>query len=227
MMINCCKYIIDWNAVSAISNIVLAIIAVSTLAFSIYLMVVQNKQRKEDVRARLMFSLFHWKDLLFLKIENIGKEPAYDIRLNVTGKPISESLYESIVSIFTELASKRFALPANKSKYFLISPAVTKGADMGIGDDHHTSKEVNEWLEKYGNEPIFIKGDYNGKYTIDETMSIKEHIVFGSFLVYEQIDWIAESLSELSNNIGKSQKHIKNISENLNVIKNNGKSNNA
>ena len=52
-MIDCCKNIIDWNAVSAISNIVLAIIAVSTLAFSIYLMVVQNKQRKEDVREEI------------------------------------------------------------------------------------------------------------------------------------------------------------------------------
>ena len=143
MMINCCKYNIDWNAVSAISNIVLAVIAVSTLVFSIYLMVAQNRQRKEDVRARLMFSLFHWKDLLFLKIENIGKEPAYDINVKVTGKPISESLYENVVKIFNELASKRFALPANKSKYFLISPAVTKGADMGIGDDHHSSNEVN------------------------------------------------------------------------------------
>lgn len=215
MLKNCCQYIDNWDSISAISNIVLAIIAVATLIFSIYLMVMQNKQRKEDVRARLMFSLFHWKDLLFLKIENIGKEPAYDINIIVTGKPIYESLYQNIVDIFTELASKKFALPANKSKYFLISPAVTKGADMGIGKDRHSSKEVNEWLENYGNELIYIKGNFNHKYEIDETMSINEHIVLGSFIVYEQLDWIAESLSELSDNIKKSQKSIKSISDDI------------
>ena len=95
---------------------------------------------------------------------------------------------------------------------------------MGIGNDHHSSQEVNDWLEQYGNEPIFIKGKYNGIFDVDETMSIKEHIVFGSFCVYEQTDWIAESLSEMSNNMEKVQKHIKTISENIKAIKarNNG-----
>ncbi|MBQ9217001.1 MAG: hypothetical protein IJ160_02330 [Muribaculaceae bacterium] len=224
MIITCCNIEANWNAISAISNIVLAIIAIATLAFSIFLMIKQNEQRKDDVRARLMFSFYHWKDLFFLKIENIGKEPAFDINLKVFGKPISDSLYENIIKTFSELASKKFSLPAGKSKYFLISPAVTKGADMGIGNDHHSSQEVNDWLEQYGNEPIFIKGKYNGIFDVDETMSIKEHIVFGSFCVYEQTDWIAESLSEMSNNMEKVQKHIKTISENIKAIKarNNG-----
>ena len=67
MIITCIQY--NWNAISAISNIVLAIIAIATLAFSILLMVKQNKQRKDEIRARLMFSFYHWKDLYFLKVE--------------------------------------------------------------------------------------------------------------------------------------------------------------
>lgn len=217
MLINCCidAYNINWEDLSAISNIVLATIAIATLAFSILLMVKQNKERKDEIRARLMFSYYHWKDLYFLIVENIGKETAYDIHLRVTGKPIKDSLYKNITGIFFDLASKKFAIPAGKSKYFLISPAVTKGADMGMGDDHHSSKEVSEWLDQYGEEPIFIKGKYNNKYEIDESMSIKEHIVYGSFCVYEQFDWIAESLSEMSDNIVKVQKHLKVISDNI------------
>lgn len=209
----------NWNAISAISNIVLAIIAVATLAFSILLMVKQNKQRKDEIRARLMFSFFRWKDQYYLKVENIGKEPAYDINLIVTGKPVKDSLYKTIVDIFSDLATKKFAIPAGKSKYFLISPAVEMGADLKLGSDRHSYVEIKEWLDQYGDEPIYIRGKYNNKYKIDESMSIKEHIVFGSFCVYEQYDWIAESLSDISGDIGKVQKHLKVISENIKKTK--------
>lgn len=209
----------NWNAISAISNIVLAIIAVVTLAFSILLMVKQNKQRKDEIRARLMFSFFRWKDQYYLKVENIGKEPAYDINLIVTGKPVKDSLYKTIVDIFSDLATKKFAIPAGKSKYFLISPAVEMGADLKLGSDRHSYVEIKEWLDQYGDEPIYIRGKYNNKYKIDESMSIKEHIVFGSFCVYEQYDWIAESLSDISGDIGKVQKHLKVISENIKKTK--------
>lgn len=217
MLINCCidTYNINWEALSAISNIVLATIAIATLAFSIFLMVKQNKQRKDEIRARLLFSFYHWKDLYFLKVENIGKEPAYDVILEVTGKPIKDSLYKSIVGIFFDLASKKFAIPAGKSKYFLISPAVAKGADLMLGSDRHSYVEIREWLDQYGDELIYIKGKYNNKYKINESMSIKEHIVYGSFCVYEQFDWIAESLSEMNDDIEKVQKHLKVISDNI------------
>lgn len=217
MIITCIQY--NWNAISAISNIVLAIIAVATLAFSILLMVKQNKQRKDEIRARLMFSFFRWKDQYYLKVENIGKEPAYDINLIVTGKPVKDSLYKTIVDIFSDLATKKFAIPAGKSKYFLISPAVEMGADLKLGSDRHSYVEIKEWLDQYGDEPIYIRGKYNNKYKIDESMSIKEHIVFGSFCVYEQYDWIAESLSDISGDIGKVQKHLKVISENIKKTK--------
>ena len=46
-------------------------------------------------------------------------------------------------------------------------------------------------------------------------MSIKEHIVNGSFCVYEQFDWIAESLSEMSDDIDKVQKYLKVIGDKI------------
>ena len=213
MIITCIQY--NWNAFSAISNIVLAIIAVATLAFSILLMVKQNKQRKDEIRARLMFSFYRWKDLYFLKVENIGKEPAYDVNLTVTGKPIEDNLYKKIVDVFSDLASKKFAIPPGKSKYFLISPAVEMGADLYFGNERHSYVEIKEWLDQYGDELIYIRGTFNNKYKIDESMSIKEHIVYDTFCVYEQYDWIAESLSDISGDIGKVQKHLKVISENI------------
>lgn len=92
---------------------------------------------------------------------------------------------------------------------------MAKGADLMLGSDRHSYVEIREWLDQYGDELIYIKGKYNNKYKINESMSIKEHIVYGSFCVYEQFDWIAESLSEMNDDIEKVQKHLKVISDNI------------
>ncbi|MBO6253591.1 MAG: hypothetical protein J6O49_08075, partial [Bacteroidaceae bacterium] len=173
----CC---INWEAVSAISNIVMAAIALASLAFSFYVLYRDRKQRIEDVRARINCSIVSWKDNYFLQIHNVGKETAYDIHIKVEGKPISENPYTHIKSVFAELPNKALVLSAGEKFHFMVSPGITHNRNMGIGDDRHTSEEINDWLKQYDEEKIIISGIYNNKYKIDFSFSIRDNYPIGT-----------------------------------------------
>lgn len=191
-MILCC---VNWDAVSAISNIAMAIIALASLAFSFYLLYRDRKQRIEDVRARINCSIVTWKNNYFLKIQNVGKETAYDIHLKIEGKPISDNPYEHVKSVLAELFNKSLVLPAGEKLHFIISPGITHNRTIGIDDDRHTSEEVNNWLKQYDDEKIVISGIYNNKYKIDFSFSIRDNYPIGTFPVVDPISEIAEAIA--------------------------------
>ena len=188
----CC---VDWDALSAISNIAMAIIALVSLAFSFYLLYRDRKQRIEDVRARINCSIVSWKDNYFLQIHNVGKETAYDIHIKVKGKPIYDNPYTHVKTVFAELPNKSLVLSAGEKMHFMISPGITHNRDMGIGDDRHTSEEVNNWLKQYDEEKILISGIYNNKYKIDFSFSIRDNYPIGTFHVTDPLSEIAEAIA--------------------------------
>lgn len=69
-MLICC---VNWEAVSAISNIVMATIAFMSLGVSFYLLHKERKQRIEDNRARIDFSIIKHRHGYYLCVENVGK----------------------------------------------------------------------------------------------------------------------------------------------------------
>ena len=188
----CC---VDWEAVSAISNIAMASIAFISLGVSIYLLFKDRKQRIEDVRARINCSIISWKDKYFLQIHNVGKETAYDIHIEVKGKPISENPYVLVKSIFLDLPNKALVLPAGEKLHFMISPGITHNRTMEFGDDRHTSEEVNNWLKQYDEEKISVLGIYNNKYKIDFSFSIRDIYPIGTFNVIDPLTEIAEAIA--------------------------------
>ena len=204
----CC---INWDAVSAISNIVMAFIALVSLIFSFYLLYRDRKQREEDVRARINCSIVYWKSNYFLQIQNVGKETAYDIKLNVTGKPISENLYEHVKVVFSELPKKSLVLSAGEKLHFMISPGITHNQEMGIGVDRHSSEEINNWLKQYDEEKIDIFGTYNNKHKIDFSFSIRDKYPIGTFHVITPLTEIAESLGSHDPKDKSIQKNLQNI----------------
>lgn len=208
-------YTINWNAVSAISNIVMALIALISLAFSIFLLFRERKHRIEDVRARLSFSITFWEDYYFLKIQNCGKEVAYNITLQVGGIPIEENPYKHVKSVFCSLRNKQLVLGPNEKLYFLISPGITRNRDMGIGDDRHDSEEINEWLKAHDEDKIVITGMYNTKYKINESFSIRDFIPVGTFHVIDPLTQIAESLKSFDRNDKSIQKNIQIIADKI------------
>ena len=76
-MLICC---VNWEAVSAISNIVMAAIAFMSLGVSFYLLHKERKQRIEDNRARIDFSIIkHMHGNLFHFFIHIHFRPFFHL----------------------------------------------------------------------------------------------------------------------------------------------------
>ena len=100
---NICLCNCDWTAISAISNIIMTLIALGTLIFSICLLFREKKLRQEDIRARLDYSIIKYQNAYYLLVENVGKEMAYDVSVGVKGKIIEESIYSQVRETFSRL----------------------------------------------------------------------------------------------------------------------------
>lgn len=201
----------DWEFINAISNIVMAAIALISLLYSLYLGWTNRKQRQEDLRARLSISIVDWHNKYMLKVTNVGKETAYRVTLKVSGKPISENLYSFVREVFEKLSSISFCLEAGNSVFYLISPTEHWKKEEGIGEDVRSWNEIIEWLKKYDDEDIVIRGSYCDRYEIREQFSIREFQLYGSFEHKEAFEEIADAF------VSRDPKD-KNIQKNMELI---------
>lgn len=191
-----------WTAISAIATFVMAYFTYKTL--------MQNKeqlediktQRFEDTRARIICSFVHWNHTYLLKVENIGKEPAYNMLIKVTGKPIANHLFETIKTVLDELANKKITLPAGRSNYYMICPSHFTQGYAGVPSiETYTYSEILKWLGEYENEPINIRIEYNDKYVFEDTQSLNNYFTKGLVIVPDNMEEIAKSLNEINHTI--------------------------
>lgn len=145
---------VNWTAISAISNIIMAFAAFVSIGFSIYLFNKERKQRKEDVRARIDFSIIKYMHGYYLCIENVGKETAYDINMIVHGLPIENNLYSFVKQVYYELTKKKFILRGGEKKYFFISPSSLEKDILLPWKEKKSRDEINNWLKDYDEKPI-------------------------------------------------------------------------
>lgn len=203
---------INWTELSTKADIAVALIALLSLVLNFYLIRNNKKERKEDIRARLSFSIINWHGFYMLRIANVGKETAYHINLNVTGKPIIENLYPFVRSVFEKLSKMSFCLEAGKDAYYLISPDESSNRYNGLeGDLQLSSSKIQEWLQEYDDEDIHITGKYCDKYKVQEDLSIREYLIWGSFEHKDAIEYIADSL------LSRDPK-VKSIQNNIDLI---------
>lgn len=66
----CC---IDWNALTAVGTILLAIATFITIRQNSKQLSEIRNQREEDIRARIDCSIIEWHNCYFFKIQNIGR----------------------------------------------------------------------------------------------------------------------------------------------------------
>lgn len=188
---------IDWAAVSALSNIVMAAIAISSLGFSIYLLKKERKQRIEDNRARIDFSIIKHMHGYYLCIENVGKETAYDINVKVHGSPIDNNLYFFVKQTYYDLTKKMFILKGGEKKYFYISPSILEKDIRLPWKEKKTMDEINNWLKEYDERPIVVSGQYNNRYTFKKEFTIRNFNVLGTFQIPSPIESIARIISDM------------------------------
>lgn len=187
---SCNLHTIDWNAISAIVTAIMALIAIISLCQNRRQLRILKEQWREDNRARLNFSVIVNDELYLLKISNIGKETAYNIKLNLSGDLIDNHYSDSIKDLYKKLQSRAIAIEAGVSKYFYISRVKSlDGGPIQIRGDKaaHTQESVNKWIDDNRDKPLKITGSYCDKYDINESFCISDFIMDGSLRLKDDL----------------------------------------
>jgi hypothetical protein len=145
-----------------------------------------KRQWDEKNRARLNLSIIINDGLILLKISNIGKNNAFDIRLKISQNFIDNILSEYIRSTFNHLQEKPFAIEAGKSKYFMISPTYSDSTFTIGGKENYPGADINKWLDQNKGLKIKITGVYCDLYQIDESFSIEDYLT-ESLIVHDAL----------------------------------------
>ena len=217
---------LTWNnsiSISDIADLSMAFFALATLIFSLWQTYQMRKQQQEEERARLLFSIISYKGLFLLKISNIGKRTAYNIKIKVDGDFIENHFYKNIKKEYEELAKTAFVLTGGDSKYYYLSPVTSNNKTTHyIGEEEYAATMVNQWLEENLSSSITINGNYCDKYPVNEVVSIHEFIPGKSFVVQTVTEDSLESISEAlaSHKINKKsmQETLQNIESFISTI---------
>lgn len=143
-------------------SVYLSAIASFGMIFFTYLSLQQNKkqieelrrQREEEERARLVFSVIVYQTAFMLKISNIGKRNVFNAIINFNEDFLNELIEKRFQEGFRQL-KKPFFVEVGTSRYLYIG---------------HCPKVNNAWKEKQ--VVIKMKGSYNDNYTIDEVIDM-------------------------------------------------------
>nr|DAL15350.1 MAG TPA_asm: hypothetical protein [Caudoviricetes sp.] len=164
----------------------MAAIAFGALGYSIKQNYDIKRQREEDERGRLLFSIIIADKIYILKVENIGNRSVYDLRFSVNNDFVDKIPLPQFKKFLIEATTKKIQISPNSSKLYALSPI------EGMGNN-------DEAIRSLKFEKIEIKGNYNNKYKINESFTMDEFT--GSVIISNPI------VKELSN-INKSIKEI-------------------
>ena len=145
MELSLCK--IDWIAISAIASFAMVAVTLVTLCR-------MKHQWEEDRRPNLIFTIAVTQAWYALKISNIGKQNASNIKLNFNKEFVDSLTIVNAKRKFINLKEKSFTIEGGQSKYLLIC-------------QYEKREEVH-------NE-INIAGKYCGKYIINESLDISDY----------------------------------------------------
>jgi len=152
-----------------------------------------KKQWNEERRARLEFSIVAIDKYFMLKIENVGKNRAKDVKLSFNKEFLDLVYVESCKKHLNLTSSKKISLQSRKAYYSLISPTY-HDIDItfrppGLPAQHFSSEEIRENNNKLAKAPLRIAGSYldenNQKYEIKEELYISDFM--GSIAVDDSI----------------------------------------
>lgn len=189
---------------SSIASFVMILLTYKMLKQSQCQMLEMQRQRNEDERARLVFSFVISEYAYYLKISNVGKNNAFGIKIRINSEFVSD-IEEKYQSLFTDL-EKPFFVEANKSIYIF----------MGFCED------VNETFRN-SNVDFSATGTYNGKYEINENISLSQIINKHHFVVRNKTEnslyYMKKGLVVQNDNYMPVQKSLDVIAKNIEKIR--------
>ena len=168
-----------------------------------------QRQREEEERARLVFSIIVYQHAFMLKISNIGKRNVYNAVIEFNEDFLSELLQERFQEGYRQL-SKPFFVEAGTSKHLFIG----------------FCQDVNDaWKNKH--VVIRMKGNYNEIYTIDEEIDMDLFLDKTFMLVQGELattlaqikqGLVNNSYSPIQVNVDRIAKILSKIESSLNSI---------
>lgn len=175
-----------------------------------------KRQWNEERRARLVFSLAHKNNLIVLKVSNVGKEPAYNIKLRFSDEFIESLFVKYIRELYTSFTDKSFTIGASESKYFYLSGTWSAGGTHSFEQPKELidGAKFVEWLNSHLDMPIAISGTYNDKYFVDEVLRLKDYF-FGSLIIKDDL---ANGINDIYKVLVESKNQYATIQKSLDAI---------
>lgn len=198
-MVNICLCDMDWTAMSALSNMAMVFIALCSLIFSICLLLRERKLRKEDLRARLDFSIVKYANAYYLLIENVGKEAAYDVNISVQSRLIEEGLYEQVRLTFSELGKTKFIIKGGDKKYFFLCPDRLEKDVRCYWRKTESIDVINQWVEAHEIDEISVYAKYNNRFKLTRRFCIKNFNFIGETKMLSPIEQVSGVISDMDN----------------------------
>ena len=221
---NICLCNCDWTAISAISNIIMTLIALGTLIFSICLLFREKKLRQEDIRARLDYSIIKYQNAYYLLVENVGKEMAYDVCVGVKGKIIEDSIYSQVRETFSRLENVKLIIKPEEKIHFFLCPDKLKRNARYIWRQTETIEDINQWVDKYEKDEIHVTIQYNKKYSLSHKFSIKNFNYYGSTKILNPLEHISGVISDMDlYTLDEIKQHLSSIASTLEGLNHKGK----
>lgn len=210
----------DWlgfwgSYLSAASAAIMIIYTAYSLRLNEKTLIEMKREWEEERKANLYFSIEDRIGLFVLKVANIGKSPAYNVRLKFNKEFIDALLFNQIKDVYRTLPSKSFSLENGKAKYFYISPIYGNSiCEFKKTHETFTGEEINNWLNKFRYVPIIIDATFGKKDTAHAEITLDNFLV--SSLVIK--DDITEQLEKMAKGMVKSNDSIYTIQKSLDII---------
>lgn len=214
----CCIYIdwsaIDWNALTAIGTILLAIITYCTVR--------QNKSQLKEMKRQwevehspdLDFALislpYRWpEESLAIEITNFGSGIAENIKLRLDKGFINDFPIESVREKACKIEQSEYRILPGKSQIIPICRFDTNHANCDKLFGQKVSKKEKEQIHQYFENFTFnLECSYNGvhspfkhTFTAEEKGFVRESISSGLSEIAEEIEDVKRSIDTLASNV--------------------------
>lgn len=163
-----------------------------------------RRQREEDERARLVFSVIVYQHAFMLKISNVGRRNVYNAVIHFNEDFLNELFEKKFEEGYRQL-EKPFFVEAGTSRHLFIG----------------WCQDINDaWKNK--NVVIRMKGSYNGIYNIDEEIDMSLFLDKTFMLVQGDLETtlghIKKGLIVQNNSYWPVQKSLDSIAKNLEKV---------
>ena len=168
-----------------------------------------KRQWEEDHRPYIVFDLVCQSGMYLLRIRNIGKYDAIDIKLDINKEYYDILINDSLRCMIDDFRSKKLRIESGGIRYIQIGvmPNFTP-CYFYIPCETTVTKDMAEnWKRDHKNDPLIIKARYNGTY---ESVAVLKLSDFPEYSL-DLIDSDVKALDAINTHLERIERELTNI----------------